>query len=667
MQNSSYFTQPDEMKKSRSWTAGIFSKPENLPVSFCYDGQMIQGIPESWNPTEERVWIDANIRQTVYQGKDPAGELVVRLEYLEYRDFPVVEWTAWLSNPGTKPTSIVSDFLGIDASFAGNGATLTHCNGDFYNETGYMPTDTFLEEGKTLRFAPAGGRPCDQAFPYYRVTFADCGLTLAVGWPGQWSASFEQTGTGVKIQAGQEKTHLRLLPGETIRSPRMTLLSWLGNEERAINLWRRWYLSHVLPRPDGKPIQPYLAVHGTDDGEEFTAATEENQLRFLDHYKTRGWKEDVWWIDAGWYSCFNEKRERRWWMTGTWEPDPERFPRGLKPVSDKAAQNGARLLIWMEPERVTNGSWLDRQHPEWLLKLPGEDVNRLLNLGNPDCLEWLVDHVNGLIRDNGIRIYRQDFNFEPLLFWRENEAEDRQGANENFHIQGYLHFWDAILEKNPGLWIDSCSSGGRRNDLETMRRSVPLHYSDYAYGHHAIKLGFQHTLYQWIPYFKDCTVGWDRLKPDQTWRFDPEIDPFSCYCGFAPMLFFTIDAKREDYDFELGKKMIGIWRQIADLLIFGDYYPITPFSKSNEDWMVRQFDSPERGQGCIQAIRLAQCPEGSYTVRLKGIDGEKDYLLENLETGEKQEICGSSLVEDGFKIELPKRSGVIWTYQVIAK
>ncbi len=62
-----------------------------------------------------------------------------------------------------------------------------------------------------------------------------------------------------------------------------------------------------------------------------------------------------------------------------------------------------------------------------------------------------------LIKDNGIKIYRQDLNFEPLEYWRKNEAEDRQGINENLHVQGYLKYWDDLLARNPGLWIDSCA------------------------------------------------------------------------------------------------------------------------------------------------------------------------------------------------------------------
>ena len=130
----------------------------------------------------------------------------------------------------------------------------------------------------------------------------------------------------------------------------------------------------------------------------------------------------------------------------------------------------------------SQGTELRSEHPEWLLRTEGRMTNSLLNLGNPECRQWLTDHVCRLIQDNGIKIYRQDHNFAPLEHWRKNEAQDRQGMNENLHVQGYLQFWDDLLARNPGLWIDSCASGGRRNDLETMRRSVPLHYTDYGYG-----------------------------------------------------------------------------------------------------------------------------------------------------------------------------------------
>ena len=83
------------------------------------------------------------------------------------------------------------------------------------------------------------------------------------------------------------------------------------------------------------------------------------------------------------------------------------------------------------------------------------------------------------MKREGVDFYRQDYNIDPLNFWRDADEPDRQGISEIRYVEGYLAYWDALLERNPGLRIDSCASGGRRNDLETMRRAVPLLRSDY--------------------------------------------------------------------------------------------------------------------------------------------------------------------------------------------
>jgi len=660
-------TTPEDMLLSRSHLAPMLALPAQLPCSFLYGGEQIRGLPESWQPVTTRRTIDANLVETVHEGTHADTGLVVRVEVLEYRDFPVVEWVVWLTNTGDAPTPIISDVQALDAAFTGIDPVIHHCNGDFYSETGYTPQETPLPAGAKLALIPTGGRPCDGAFPYFRLQFEGYGFNLAVGWPAQWAATLTGLGDGVAVRAGQEQTHLRLNPGETIRTPRMTALAWTGDSTRAINLWRRWYLAHVLPRPDGEPLQPQLAVAGTDSGEEFTAATEANQLRYQSRFKDVGIDYDVWWIDAGWYPCRDANGDRRWPLTGTWRPDPERFPNGFAPVSEGARKHGAQLLVWFEPERVVEGSELWREHPEWLLRanLPegGHDPNALLNLGDPQCRQWLTDHVCALIQQGGIGVYRQDFNFPPLAYWRDSEAEDRQGMNENLHVQGYLKYWDDLLARNPGLWIDSCSSGGRRNDLETMRRSVPLHYTDYGYGIHPIKLSFHQALYAWIPYFKEVTLSWDRNEPGDDGRFDRVVDSFSFHCGMAAMLATSVDIRRDDYDFALVRRMIALWRRAAPLLLHGDYYPLTPFDRSGERWVAWQFDRPEIGEGLLQGIRLAACADESFTIRPKTLDPMADYVLENPETGDEVRLSGEALLAEGVTVSLPARAGGIWFYR----
>lgn len=653
---------PHDMQKSRAFAEELLSSPARLPISYKMASTAQRGIPEVWHPTCNRRRVDDSIIETVFEGTDPEKGLTITVESTCYQDFPVVEWVAWFTNNGKTATPLLSDILALDAPFTGSTPKLYHCNGDFNSAEGYTPQETLMPEGNALDFAPNGGRACDGAFPYYRVNFSDFGFSMAIGWSAQWAADFTGLADGLHIRAGQEKTNLRLMPGERIRTPRMTLLFWDGDSSRAVNLWRRWYLAHVLPRPNGNPMRPLIACAASDEGEEFTAATEENQVHFIKKFNNHGIHPDVWWIDAGWYPCYNKEHIRSWPVTGTWEPDPERFPRGMKPISDCAAQHGADLLVWFEPERVASGTKLDTEHPDWLLRVKDADdwkgLNHLLNLGNSECRQKFTDHVCKIIKDNGIKIYRQDHNFSPLAYWRTNDAPDREGMNENLHVQGYLQFWDDLLARNPGLWIDSCASGGRRNDLETMRRSVPLHYTDYGYGDHPVKLAFHRTFFEWIPYFKEFTLSWD-IQGQARW--DDTVDSYSFHCAFAPMLFPAIDVRRDDYDYPLAARMIAIWRGIADLILYGDFYPLTPYHKDAGQWVAWQFDSPETGHGFIQGIRLPEAPD-TLTIQPRAMLEDVVYVLENPETGETKRIAGRTLARDGFSFNLPPRAASVWRY-----
>ena len=109
------------------------------------------------------------------------------------------------------------------------------------------------------------------------------------------------------------------------------------------------------------------------------------------------------------------------------------------------------------------------------------------NLGDPAALSWLEDHLSTIIGREKIDWYREDFNGPgPYKVWRKNDEVEkgktglpRVGLTENFYIQGHLALWDTLRSRRPGLLIDSCASGGNRNDLESMRRAVPLLRSDY--------------------------------------------------------------------------------------------------------------------------------------------------------------------------------------------
>lgn len=639
--------------------------PEGFPLTYTYRGTAYRGMPAGSRISTRLV--DANLEETVIEGQ--TDDLRVRAECLMYRDFPVMEWTVYFTPAGEWETGILEGVRAIDTVLAGHAPVLTHNNGDFYSPEGYTDSETALPEGATFTQAPDGGRSCDRAFPYQRLLFDDgYGLNIAIGWPGQWACGYTGLSDGVRFWAGQETVHTVIRPGETLRTPRITLHFFHGPATRGVNMWRRWYRAHVLPRKLDGPIGPIIPFSDNGGGIEFQEANEQQQLASIRKLRNYVHGGNIWWIDAGWYPCRREDGQRDWTVTGTWIPDPERFPHGLLPVSEAAEEAGLDLLVWFEPERVRPDSRLAAEHPDWILKCDNpNDPNRLLNLTNPDCLQWVCESFAGMLRDNGIKVYRQDFNFAPLPFWRDNEAEDRRGMLENLYVQGLLAFWDYLLLHVPGLWLDSCAAGGRRNDMEMMRRAVPLHPTDYGYGYHHINQAFRITLFNWLPFARGWCSSWDRdgeyyRHDDYYAPEDPKLDNFKLVNGMGVHSNFGSTGYYEAHPDEVPyiQKMIDIWEKFAPLQLNGDYYGLTEPHRSNARWTVFQFDCPEDGTGAFQALRNNQCPKESITVFPQGM-GPGAYELWNDETGERYEVVNPP--QTGITFTQPVRSGAIWFYR----
>ena len=616
----------------------------DVPFSFTYNGKSSRDFLKDWTLTRSSKKIDAHRTEYISLYQDPLSKLEMRVVAVTYDDYPVAEWTVYFKNTGSNPTPIIEKIQALDTSFErtrDREFLLHHSTGSPNSPTDYQPMESTLDPKSEKRFVSRGGRPTDPYLCYFNLEWAGNGVIIALGWPGQWAAGFTRDEqSGVRVVAGQEITHFKLLPGEEVRSPLVALLFWQGDWIGAQNTWRRWMISHNLPRSGGKLPPPQLAGWSHRSTIEMQDADEENQIQFLLRNLNAGIKLDYWWMDAGWYPFKNG-----WWETGTWDPDPARFPKGFTPISAAAHARGVKTIVWFEPERVTSGSWLEKNHPDWLLGKDGD--NKLLYLGNTQAWQWLVDHVSQLIRDQGIDLYRQDFNFEPLLLWRANDAEDRQGITEIKHVTGYLAYWDELHRRFPNLIIDTCASGGRRNDLETLRRAIPLWRSDYVFEPSAMQQ-FTYGMSLWIPYFGT--------------EFN-SLDPYFFRSQMTPAIAIGLEADRHPNGFQRMKRLLDDWRQAAPYY-YGDYYPLTPYRTSVSDWMAWQFNRPEQGDGLVQAFRR---PESTYKESefiLRGLDAAARYRVTNIDSPSTSTLyTGKELMEKGLPVAIKNKPGaVIFTY-----
>lgn len=614
-----------------------------LPFSFVYDGHASEMLLPAWTHSCETRKIDAARTQHTLTWTDPKTRLEVRCVAVECHDYPSVEWTVYFTNTGTANTPILEHIQGADVRFARGTAgefVLHGIKGDSCTLDSYQPYALPLAPMSSHRFAPDGGRPSNGAFPYYNLQMPGGGILLAIGWPGQWAASFTRdVANGLRIIAGQELTHLALQPGEVIRTPLTVMLFWQGDDlVAAQNRWRRWMFAQNFPQEHGKPVSPKLAGFC---GNYFPGyrTNQEGEMAFIDRYAEEGVKLDYWWMDAGWYPCADD-----WVPVGTWEVDRARYPEGLRAIANHAHSQGMQYILWFEPERVTKGSWLARQHPEWVL---GGTEGGLLDLGNAAARSWLIERIDSIITSEAVDIYRQDFNMDPLEYWRANDTVDRQGITENKHVQGYLAYWDELRRRHPGMLIDSCAAGGRRNDIETMRRAVPFLNSDYCTdpdGAQCHTYGFN----AWLPYYRGAT---------------DTLDTYDCCSNIAPLFMLAWDMRNTGLDYAEARKLIEQWRRVAPWL-FGDFYPLTPYSMANTVWMGWQFDQPEHGGGVVQAFRRANCQEMAQTFRLNGLDPSATYEIVHFAVEGSTIISGKDLQDTGLTIEIKEQPGAaIATYR----
>jgi alpha-galactosidase len=616
-----------------------FLRASEAPFSFEYGGTSSARLLSGWKHTAK---VNPAASGFEYEATwaDPETGLAVTAVAKVFTDYPAVDWLLYFENRGSKDTPLLENLRTGDVELeTGNSkrkVLLHQLRGDSCSEQSYNPFDLSLDVGKNTTLAPTRGRPSQEtAFPFWNVQYRDNGVITAVGWSGQWSAVYERASSGVtRFRAGMEKTHLVLHPGEKIRTPRVLMMSWKGDLRAAHNRFRRLMLFEYVPKQAGRPQRLPICLQ---DFDRYIGrpgwATEAGQLEGVQAAHRMGF--DTYWFDAGWFVGDFPNG------VGNWFAKPKEFPNGLKPISDLCHKNGQQFIVWFEPCRVAPGTQIAREHPEFVL---GGEKGGLFDLGNPEARKWITDFISRRLTEFGIDVYREDYNIDPLRFWTRNDAPDRQGMTEIRFVEGHYAFWDELRARHPGLWIDNCASGGRRIDLETCMRAVPLWRSDTSCspGHPEWNQQQAMALSQYIPLH--TASAWDPehyiFRSSATGGILCEMD----YLNPA----FSVDRARALLD-EV-KANQKYW--------YGDFYPLSPVSTALDQFAAWQLHRADLDEGCVLAFRRPQCDTRGLIVDLRGLTASHSYLVEFFDEGGKRTtstLSGKQLEKDGLELRVPSK------------
>jgi alpha-galactosidase len=622
---------------------------EQIPsFSFVYHGEPSASLLPGWQ-RQETVWSYPGGSQALIYLLDPLTGLKIRLTVSTFCATGALDWMVEFENTGKQDTPLIENILPLDILVPlpeRERLRIHHARGSSCRMDDFLPLTTELKPAEagwslhpaSLRLAPQGGRSSNGTLPFVNLQRQGCGMVLGVGWSGQWQASFERSREGLLLKAGMERTALTLRPAEKMRTPRLLLLPWEGADpDLGTNLLRRVLIDHYLPRLDGKLVLPpsaqslqaYFYLTGQ--------AGEGYELRALP--RAAALDLEAYWIDACWYGGQGE-----WWQeVGSWEVNRSRFPGGLRPISEAAHREGMQFVLWFEPERIRPNSRLHREHPEFLLSSPHDADNLLFNLGNPQAWQYLVELISHQINAQGVDIYRQDFNFDPWPYWQAADEPGRVGMTEIRYVEGLYAFWDELRRRHPRLWIDNCASGGRRIDVETLKRALPLWPSDFLdtvglcagaglhIGNQCVSAG----LARWVP-----------LMGGGVWNFSPYSTRSHLTGGFtfgfhiaqedlpageseallSPNEIMARGKSLLDEDFPMGQARAALaeWRSVRPFFL-GDFYLLLPLTVSPHDWCAWQFHRADLQAGVALFFRRHLSPFPNLQVSLRGLEETARY------------------------------------------
>ena len=592
-------------------------------------------------PHEKEVIKQGNRTTTIYR----FGGLKVTCVLSEYGDFGAAEWVNYFENEGECGTEIISDLFDCDVAlplpeekkrewtaFFPDAKTSTRLYApvgstwdtkEFYCDLDKLSNNVYpncLGVGEKREFRTSGGRSSEAQAPFFRVHKIDRGYYFAVGWTGQWTAAAERTESGIKFRSGVQDASFYLKPGEKVRTSSVVVMPYEGGETDGANKWRRLVKTHfsLIGQPGRDQYGPLCA--GIWGGMKTSSVLER-----IDCIVKNGLPYDYIWMDAGWYgdgtSPTPDEFEGDWYMhVGDWRVSKDIHPNVLKDVSEAVHAAGKKFLLWFEPERAIEGTPVTREHPEYFLVGPDKnDLNRLLDLGNAEAWQYCFDTLCDVIGTVGVDCYRQDFNMSPLEFWRGADEPNRRGLTEIKHINGLYALWDALLEKFPHLIIDNCASGGRRIDIETLRRSIPLWRSD-----------FQCPAYPQTRGTQCHNVAFNSLMPYSGTGCGRMVSEYSIRSAYSPAMTTNFFYSERDEKFAEPERIAVIGKYMREFLsvreyLSEDFYPLTGASDDEKVWCAYAFDRPEKGDGVLIAFRREESPYECAKFELDFLDG--DYVF----------------------------------------
>ena len=453
------------------------------------------------------------------------------------------------------------------------------------------------------------------------------GLVCGIEFNGKSRVTAGAERGGSHIISSIDSLHHRLKPGNIFEIPAVFIGRFEGDWDEAGYVTQRFAEAHIHPpMPDGRyPWAQYNSWAYDQD------ICEEQQLHAIDRCAELGLELAV--LDLGWAR-----------KIGDWRPDPVKFPRGLRPLVERAKSYGMHFGVHVALAQCSLEAPIAEEHPDWLIHQEVDYYGAApLCLGNAPCRDWLIEALSRLVEEEGIDYIVQDGEDmvkQCMCRTHTHEYGDSSYSNSQYGLDIVI---GSLRKRHPNLVIENCEDGGCMMTYKMARlyhTSITVDNID-AY---STRQGVFGASYPFSPRYSV------RYMQDSPSRYTL----YSSIFGGPLILMHRVTDWTEE-QMEETRQAVALYKRLREITRHGKVLhlmrPDNNIPGGGWGWDAIQAVTSDRKQSVLMVYR-AQGAEGEKTIYPRGLEPERVYSVCFPEGGVKSRLTGAELQQNGITIRL---------------
>ena len=384
------------------------------------------------------------------------------------------------------------------------------------------------------------------------------------------------------------------------------------------------------------------------------AFTEEKLRAIVDSVEGTG--IDTFVLDDGWFRV----RDDEFCSLGDWKVNGNKLKGGLKPLVDYVHSKGMKFGLWFEPEMVSEDSDIFRAHPDYAIGVPQRERcytrhQFVFDITRDDVRDYIANTINGVIRENRVDYVKWDCNRHITDIYSVGREADRQSEFAHRYALGLYDLCERIINANPDIFFEGCSSGGARFDAGMLYYFSQIWTSDNTDAEARTKIQYGTSMAYPLSAMS-CHVS---AVPNQQ---NHRTTPMKTRADIAHLgaTGYELDTTEfSDEERQTLKEQIEDYKKMEHLVLNGDLYRIdNPFDSNFFTEMIVSKDKSE-ALVCIYRRHTNANPD-IKRVRLYGLDKSKTYNIVEREVV----ASGATLMNAGIAINFKNEDFTTVVYHI---